>query len=130
MNDTDVLDDDRVVLDETSRSPKDDDATVRRVRDDVVSDDAIGTTETDAVSPLLERVRTARADIIVLNDGASASEWPFRDVKARPRAGVKRVNVFNLTKTWLSFAKYSPVEGILPVAQSCHLPSQCWRLPG
>lgn len=90
------MDYDRVVLDETSRSAEDNDATVCGVRDGVVSDDAVGATETDTVGPLLERVGTTRTDIVVLNDGAGAREWPFGDVKTRPRPGIIRVNVFDL----------------------------------
>ena len=79
---------DRVVLDEAARRAKDNDAAVRSVRDDIVSNDAVGATETDTVSPLLEHVRTARTDIVVLNGDARAGEWTFGDVKTRPRAGV------------------------------------------
>lgn len=67
-------------------------------------DDTIGTAETDTVSPFLERVRAAWPDVVVLNDDARARERPFRNVKTRPRAGVIRVNVFNLTTTSLSLA--------------------------
>lgn len=84
MKDTHILDRDRVVLDETSRRAEDNDAAVGRVRNDIVSDDAIGTAETDTVSPLLERIGTARANIVVLNDDARAGECTFGDVKARP----------------------------------------------
>ena len=94
--DTHVLHGDSVVLDETARRTEDNDTTICRVTDDIVSDDAIGTTETDAVSPLLEQVGTARANIVVLNDCARARECTLGDVKARPGAGVERVNVFDL----------------------------------
>ena len=89
---------DRVVLDETARSAEDDDTAVRRVRYHIIPDDAVGTTETDAVGPLLERVGTTRANIVILNDCARAGERSFCEVKARPRAGVIRVDVFNLEK--------------------------------
>ena len=78
------MDYDRVVLDKTAGRAKDNDATVRRVRDHIVSDEAVGTTETDTVSPLLERIGAARANVVVLNGDASASECAFGDVKARP----------------------------------------------
>jgi len=79
---------DRVVLDEAARSAKNNDAAVRSVRDDIISNGAVGTTETDTVSPLLEYVRAARADIVFLNGDARACEWAFGDVKTRPRARV------------------------------------------
>ena len=90
------MNNDRVILDETSRRAEEDDATVRRVRDYVVSDDAVGTTETDTVSPFLECVGAAWTDVVILDDHAGAGERPFGDVKTRPGAGVKRVNVFDL----------------------------------
>lgn len=89
MKDTHVLDRDGIVLDETAWSTKDNDATVRSVTDDIVSDNTVGTAETDPVGPLLERVRAARADIVVPNHSPRAGECTFGDVKARPRAGVK-----------------------------------------
>ena len=101
------MDCDRVVLDETAWRAEDNDATVGRVRDDIVSDDAVGTTEADTVSPLLESIRAARADIVVLDDDARAGEWTFGDMKTRPRAGVVRVNVFDLTTTWLNLINNS-----------------------
>jgi len=75
-------------MDKTARSAEDNDATVGSVRDGIVLDNAVGTTETDTVSPLLEHVGAARANVVVLNGDASASEWAFGDVKTRPRAGV------------------------------------------
>ena len=115
--------DDRVVLDKTSRSTEENDPTVRWVRNGIVSDDAVGTTETNAISPFLERVGTAWADIVVLNDDARTCERSLRDVKARPRAWVKRVNVFDLT-TLVSCMNYGPnLEAAyqLPRITSSHL---------
>lgn len=89
MKGTHVLHDDRVILDETTRSAEDDNTTVGGVRYDIVSDDAVGTTETDAVGPLLERVRAARADVVVLDYDAGAVEWTFCNVETRPGAGVE-----------------------------------------
>lgn len=87
---------DRVVLDEAAGRAEEDNPTVRRIGDGVVSDDAVGTTETDTVSPFLERVRATWTDVVVLNNYARAGERPFGDVQTRPRAGIKRVNVFDL----------------------------------
>lgn len=78
------MDCDRIVLDETARRAEDNDAAVGRVRDDVVSDNAVSTAEADTVSPLLERIRAARSDIVVLDDNARAGEWTFGDVETRP----------------------------------------------
>lgn len=120
---THILYQDRIVLDNTSRSTEDNNSTVRWVRNSIVSDDAVGTTETDAVGPLLERVGAAWADIVVLNDDARARERSLRDVKARPRAWVKRMNVFNLG-TPLSCMNYGPnleVAYQLPRVTSSHL---------
>ena len=102
-----ILDRDRVILDETTRRAEDNDAAVGRVRDYVVSNDAVGATETDAVSPLLEHIRAARANVVVLNDDTSAGEWTFGDVKARPRTGIVRVNVFDLTTVSLNLTNGS-----------------------
>lgn len=88
MGDTHVFHRDCVVLDETARRAKDNDATIRSVTDDIISDDAVGTTETDTISPLLERINATRADIVVLDDDTRAGEWTFGDVETRPRAGV------------------------------------------
>lgn len=88
MKDTHVLHNDRIVLDETARRAEYDDTTVSRVGDGIVSDDAVGTTETDTVGPFLEHVRTTRANIVVLNGGAGAGECAFSDVKTRPGAGI------------------------------------------
>jgi len=75
-------------LDETARRAKYNDAAVRSINDDIVSDNAVGTTEADTVRPFLECINAARADIIVLNGDARAGEWAFGDVKARPGARV------------------------------------------
>jgi len=88
MKDTHVFHRDRVVLDETAWSAKNHDAAIRCVNDDIVSDNAVGTTEADTVSPLLECINTARANIVVLNGDARAGEWAFGYVKARPGARV------------------------------------------
>ena len=90
------MDNDGVVLDETARGAKEDDATVGRVRDDIVSDDAVGAAETDTVSPFLERIRAAWTNVVVLDDHAGTGERSFGNVETRPRAGVKRMNVFDL----------------------------------
>ena len=96
---THILHNDRVVLDETARRTEEDNATISGVRDHVASDDAVGTAKTDTVSPLLERVRATWTNVIVLNHYARAGKRPFGDVKTRPRAGVKRVNIFNLKRS-------------------------------
>ena len=75
-------------MDETAWSAKDNDAAVRSINDDVISDNAVGTAKADTVGPLLEGINAARADIIVLNGDARASEWALGDVKARPGARV------------------------------------------
>ena len=82
--DAHILGYDRVVLDDTARRAKDNDATVRRVRDHIVSDEAVGTTETDAVSPLLELIGAAGADVVELNGNIRATECAFCDVEAGP----------------------------------------------
>ena len=89
MKETHVLNRDRVVLDKTARRAKDNDATVRGVRDDIVSDKAVGTTETDTIGPLLERIRATRTDIVVLNDDTRTGECTLGDVKTGPRAGIE-----------------------------------------
>ena len=73
---------------ETARRARDSDPSVSRVDDDVISDNAVGATETDSVSPFLERIRATRADIVVLNGSSIAGEWAFGEVKARPRARI------------------------------------------
>jgi len=88
MKDTYLVHRDRVGRDDTARRTRDNDATIRGVKDDIVSNNATGATEADTVSPLLERINAARADIIVLNDDTRAGEWAFGNVKTRPRAGV------------------------------------------
>ena len=88
MKDTHVFHGDCIVIDETALRARDNDATARSVDDVVVYDVTVGTAEADTVSPLLELVRAARADIIVLNVDARAGEWTSGDVKTRPRARV------------------------------------------
>ena len=120
---THVLHDDRVVLDETAWSAKDDNTTVSWVRNHIVSDDAVGTAETDPISPLLESVGAAWTNIIVLNDCARACERSFGEVEAGPPAGIKRVDVFNLKTIRLSsmnrgFGKFAHQ---LPSVAASHL---------
>lgn len=83
------MDRDGVILDETAWCTEDNNATIGSIRDGVISDQAIRTAETDAVSPLLEDITAARADIVVLNGDARAGEWTFGDVKTRPGAGIE-----------------------------------------
>lgn len=82
------MDRDGVILDDTAWCAEDNNATVGRIRDGVISDYAVGTAKTDAVSPLLEGITAAGADIVVLNGDASAGEWTFGDMKTRPGAGI------------------------------------------
>jgi len=79
---------DYVVKDLTARRARDNDATARSVDDPVIVDQAIGTTEADTVSPLLESIRAARTDIVADQAHVRTGEWTSTDVKTRPRARV------------------------------------------
>lgn len=81
---------------QTARRTHDGDATVHSIHDDIVSDNAVSATEANTVSPLLERINTARADIVVLNDEIGTGERTFGDVKAGPRAWVIQFHAFDL----------------------------------
>lgn len=56
---------------------------------------AVLTTDADAVCPLLEQVRTTRADVVVTNGCVVARESALREVKARPASRVKGMDILD-----------------------------------
>ena len=102
---------DSVVLDQCSRSSKEHDATIlisisivssvadfrayRRVVDSVIPDVAILTAHANAICPLLEGVRSARPNIIVLNGDIIAREVAFCYMQAGPATRVIRVHILD-----------------------------------
>lgn len=87
-----------IVLDNGSGCTEEYNTAVRRAPDEVVPDEAVLTAHADAVCPFLERICTARPDVVVLHRRIRACEWPLCDVQARPAPGVKGADILDELK--------------------------------
>lgn len=82
----------RIILDAGTRRSKEDNTTVRRIVDHVVSYHAVAASNTDTICPLLKELGTSWTDIVVLDDGVSAVGVPLRHMETGPTPWIKRVN--------------------------------------
>lgn len=69
--------------------------THRRIVDSIISHETVLATHTDAVRPLLEQIRAAGPNVVVLHGGIVAGEGAFGDVEAGPTPRIEGMNVFD-----------------------------------
>lgn len=77
---THILHPDGVVLNQRPRCPEQHDPTICRIIDHVILNKRVRARNADTIRPLLEIIRAAGTDIIVLHRGVVAEETTFGDV--------------------------------------------------